>query len=257
MVPMATLDPDDTRPPYAQVFDALRYEIEQGEREPGDKLPPHRELANHYGVSIGTIKRALGELQGAGLVVSRQGQGAFVRTRRSVLESIPPSFSADILNGLWVTSYTFISGKETAIHADIARIVAQSSRRLTATNYAPPPRTQGKKPELAFRNEIDAQLVNRHLLGSWKNISDTRYFGSIHLAISPGESVMDGYYTGLLTDIEVGAMPWKWMRIDPASLANIDITRLTLKEPAEVHELLTESTGRAALPISAVTEEDD
>lgn len=257
MMTMTILDPDDTRPPYAQVVDALRYEIEQGQRKPGDKLPPHRELASHYGVSIGTIKRALGELQGAGMVVSRQGQGAFVRTRRSVLESIPPNFSADILNGLWVTCYKFRSGGGSAIHADIARIVSQSSRRVVATNYVPPPRTQGKKPELAFRNEVDAQLVSRHLLGSWKNVSDTRYFGSIHLAISPNESVMEGYYTALVTDIEVAAMPWKWVRVDPASLMDVDLSQVTLREPRAVYDLLTKSTGRTALPISAVTEEDD
>src|SRR5438552_11319128 len=62
-VPM-TLDPDDTRPPYAQVVDALRQEIEQGTLQPGAKLPTHQELVSTYGVSVGTIKRALGELQG-------------------------------------------------------------------------------------------------------------------------------------------------------------------------------------------------
>jgi DNA-binding transcriptional regulator YhcF (GntR family) len=254
---MATLDPDDTRPPYAQVVDVLRREIEQGERQPGDKLPPHRELASHYGVSIGTIKRALGELQGAGLVVSRQGQGAFVRTRRSVLESVPPSFSTEILKGLWVTCYQFITDGGLASHADIARIVPQSSRRVTATNYTPAPRTQEKGRELAFRNEIEAQLVNRHLIGNWKNVSDTRYFGSIHLAISPGEFVMEGYYTAFLSDIKVAAMPWKWLRIDSASLADVDLPRLTIKDPETVYELLTESTGKASLPISAVTEDGD
>lgn len=81
MVAMQGLDPDDTRPPYAQVVDAIRQGIERGELPPGSKLPSHQELVDHFGVSVGTVKRALGELQGAGLVLSRQGQGAFVRTR--------------------------------------------------------------------------------------------------------------------------------------------------------------------------------
>lgn len=80
MLDMRKLDPDDTRSPYVQVAAALRAEIGAGTFAPGEPLPSHRELVEHYGVSLGTVKRALGELQGAGLVVSRQGQKAFVRT---------------------------------------------------------------------------------------------------------------------------------------------------------------------------------
>ncbi|MGI9002026.1 MAG: GntR family transcriptional regulator [Pseudonocardia sp.] len=59
------LDPDDPRPTYAQVADALRCEIEQGTLRPGAKLPTHQQLVSRYGVSVGRVKRALGELQGA------------------------------------------------------------------------------------------------------------------------------------------------------------------------------------------------
>lgn len=81
MSDMGKLDPDDTRPPYVQVAEAIRTDIAGGVIEPGAKLPSHQAIAEQYGVSIGTVKRALGELQGGGLVVSRQGQGAFVRTQ--------------------------------------------------------------------------------------------------------------------------------------------------------------------------------
>src|SRR5262249_5190920 len=153
---MVTLDPDDTRPPYAQVVYGLRHESEQGVRQPGYKLPTQRAWASQYRLSVGTSKRALGELQAAGLMVSRQGQAAFVRTRRSVLESVPHSFSSEMLGGLWVTSYKFTTENGSGIHADITQIIPQSSRRITATNYAPVPRTQGYEP--TFRNEIEAQL---------------------------------------------------------------------------------------------------
>jgi len=45
------------------VVDALRGEIEHGVLPPGAKLPTHQQLVTQYGVSVGTIKRALGELQ--------------------------------------------------------------------------------------------------------------------------------------------------------------------------------------------------
>lgn len=78
---MGKLDPDDTRPPYVQVAEAIRRDIADETLKPGAKLPNHMAIAEKYGVSVGTVKRALGELQGGGFVVSRQGQGAFVRTQ--------------------------------------------------------------------------------------------------------------------------------------------------------------------------------
>jgi DNA-binding transcriptional regulator YhcF (GntR family) len=255
MFPMASLDPDDTRPPYAQVAAALRHEIEFGVLRPGAKLATHQYLADQYGVSVGTIKRALGELQGAGLIVSRQGQGAFVRTRKSILESVPSTFSADLLGGLWVTSYTFHSDQGPKPHAEIARVTPQSSRRLTSTNFPPEPRTQDHVPP--FRTEVDAQLANRHLIGFWKNVSDTRYFGSIHLAVLPGENVMAGYYTSLTSDVRVDAMAWKWVRLDPASLSTVGYPKVRLKDPGVVHDILMQFAGKFPIAASVVAEESE
>src|SRR5438067_2009485 len=109
-----------------------------------------------------------------------------------VSKAATESARADMLGGFWITSYQFYSEGCLRHHADITRITPQSTRRLTAKNYPPDPRTQGHVP--AFRNEIDAQVANRHVIGHWKNVSDTRYFGSIHLALLPGEIVMEGYY---------------------------------------------------------------
>jgi DNA-binding transcriptional regulator YhcF (GntR family) len=252
---MASLDPDDARAPYAQVAAALRQEIELGILGPGVKLPTHQRLADMYGVSVGTVKRALGELQGAGLIVSRQGQGAFVRTRKSVLESVPSTFSPAILSGLWVTAYHFHSDQEPKPHADITRITPQSGRRLTSTNYLPEPRTQDHIPP--FRTEIEAQLANRHFIGFWKNQSDTRYFGSVHLAVLPGENVMTGYYTSFTSDVRVDAMAWTWVRLDPASVGPSGYPHVRLKDPGTVNDVLMKYTDRSPIAASAVLEESE
>lgn len=257
---MQELDPDDTRPPYVQVVDAVRREIEDGTFEPGGKLPTHRQLGDRYAVSVGTVKRALGELQGAGLIVSRQGQGAFVRTRpprsaptASLLASVPSSLSADALGGLWVTSYEFTSKRGRGYHADIAHLTPESARLVTARNYPPDPRTQDRTSP--FRNQIEAQVANRHLIGHWKNTSDTRYFGSIHLAILPGETIMEGYYTSLSSDIEVDAWRWKWVRLDPAPLSGVELSQVVLKEPDAIHALVEERARYSGpLALTAVVE---
>ncbi|MGD9988684.1 GntR family transcriptional regulator [Pseudonocardia sp.] len=75
------LDPDDPRPPYQQVANALRASILTRKLAPGDKLPSGPQLSEHYGVARMTVQQAIRVLRDEGLVVSRQGSGVFVRER--------------------------------------------------------------------------------------------------------------------------------------------------------------------------------
>lgn len=75
------LDPDDPRPPYVQVANAVRAAILTKKFKPGDKLPSRNELAKTYDVAPMTVQNALRELREEGLIVSRQGSGVFVRER--------------------------------------------------------------------------------------------------------------------------------------------------------------------------------
>lgn len=75
------LDPDDPRPPYVQVANALRAAILTKKFQSGDKLPSRQELAKTYNVAPMTVQNALRELREEGLIVSRQGSGVFVRER--------------------------------------------------------------------------------------------------------------------------------------------------------------------------------
>ncbi|MGA6163912.1 GntR family transcriptional regulator [Amycolatopsis magusensis] len=75
------LDPDDPRPPYVQVANALRAAILTRKFTAGDKLPSRSELAKTYNVAPMTVQNALRELREEGLIVSRQGSGVFVRER--------------------------------------------------------------------------------------------------------------------------------------------------------------------------------
>ena len=112
-----------------------------------------------------------------------------------LLTVVPPSFPADALAGPWVTSYEFTHAGKPHYHADIVHVTAESGSRIRAVNHPPEPRSEGRRR--AFQNEIDAALAGRHLIGEWKNTSDTRYYGTLQLAVLPGETVMEGYYTGV------------------------------------------------------------
>lgn len=72
------LNPADKRPAYQQVAEDLRRMIVTGELGPGDQLPSISTITEEYEISPMTARAAIKELSNAGLVVVRQGQGAFV-----------------------------------------------------------------------------------------------------------------------------------------------------------------------------------
>ncbi|WP_406321971.1 GntR family transcriptional regulator [Streptomyces sp. NBC_01637] len=70
---------DDSRPPYVQVADYLRRQINAGELGPGDKVPSSRELQEKFGLASATIQNAFRLLKSEGLIYSVQGRGSFIR----------------------------------------------------------------------------------------------------------------------------------------------------------------------------------
>ncbi len=68
-------------PQYRSMATDLRALIETGELAPGDPLPSESTLAERYGVARGTVRHALAELEGAGLIASVHGKGRFVQRR--------------------------------------------------------------------------------------------------------------------------------------------------------------------------------
>jgi GntR family transcriptional regulator len=69
----------DAQPLYAQLRDELAARIAAQEWLPGMVIPPERELAATYCVSIQTTHRAIEDLVEEGLLTQRQGRGTFVR----------------------------------------------------------------------------------------------------------------------------------------------------------------------------------
>jgi GntR family transcriptional regulator len=65
---------------YLQVKRALLQAIEARQWRPGEALPNERDLANHWQVSIGTLRRAVDELVHEHVLVRHQGKGTFVQS---------------------------------------------------------------------------------------------------------------------------------------------------------------------------------
>ena len=72
--------PAEGVPRYMAIANAIAQDVEAGVLPEGTKLPTHRELAEHLGVTIGTVTRGYAEAGRRGLTVGEVGRGTFVRT---------------------------------------------------------------------------------------------------------------------------------------------------------------------------------
>ena len=70
---------------YLQITHGIQRALAEGSLQPGDQLPPQRELADGLGVTLGTVSRAYRELDKLGLVRGETGRGTFI-ARREVEE---------------------------------------------------------------------------------------------------------------------------------------------------------------------------
>jgi GntR family transcriptional regulator len=76
----AEFSPDPTVPGYLYIAlaDYLADLIADQTLPPGARLPGERDLAAEHGISIGTVRRATGELRERGLVVTLPAKGTYV-----------------------------------------------------------------------------------------------------------------------------------------------------------------------------------
>jgi GntR family transcriptional regulator len=75
------------RPLYLQIKDVLVGRLAAGDWRPGEAIPSELELAAQFGVSHGTVRKAIDALADDNLVVRRQGKGTFVATHTEEAQS--------------------------------------------------------------------------------------------------------------------------------------------------------------------------
>ena len=67
---------------WRRIADELEHEIARGGYAGGEKLPGEVDMARRFGVNRHTVRRALAELNGRGLVRAERGSGTYVDTAR-------------------------------------------------------------------------------------------------------------------------------------------------------------------------------
>lgn len=80
-----------------QITHQLLKSILHGDLDPGERLPPERDLAEYLGVSRGTVKRAYAKLVTSDAIDMRQGSGSYVLRNGHILEQNQKKQAADII----------------------------------------------------------------------------------------------------------------------------------------------------------------
>lgn len=73
-----SIDPRSPASPSEQLADQVRFAVASGRLVAGDRLPPVRAMASVVRVNPNTVSRAWRELELAGVLVARRGDGMFV-----------------------------------------------------------------------------------------------------------------------------------------------------------------------------------
>ena len=163
---------EDRQPKYLRIYAELRDRITSGQWPAGSSLPPQRDLAGEFGVSIMTLRQALQLLTDEGLVAARHGSGTYVAAR-----------------------YEYDLGHLRSFAADLAGQGAEISTRLLATEIITPPEQVGAR--LGGPAQV-LHLRRLRLAGGRPLIVQTSYL-PLPLAadLDPAELARRGLYTVL------------------------------------------------------------
>lgn len=92
---LINFNPVSNKKLYIQIYNQILSEIQSGSLKIGDKLPSERELCTHFGVSRAPVRQALSALEMNGIIYSRQGEGAFIKSTQIIGSESKPSFLSD------------------------------------------------------------------------------------------------------------------------------------------------------------------
>lgn len=145
---------------HRQLFTALRSQIMAGQYREGERLPTQEQLAEQFSVSRITVRRAMADLQAAGLIRNEQGVGAFVQPREY---GGPPEATLNFLQGLQrVVQQTAVRvlALETRVPPESVRTALQLGAGAHALHVVRM-RYRGKEPLLFLDAWLPERFVDR------------------------------------------------------------------------------------------------
>src|SRR6267154_6852213 len=139
---------------YRRVAATIERAIGEGQYQPGQRLASERDLAEEFGVSRPTVRRAVIALEMRGLLESRQGSGVYVR-RTSAVAPAPPR------------------------DLDIGAFDQAEARRLFEGEVAALAATLITDEELAYLESLVAEMNNEKATKEQSELADRQFHISI------------------------------------------------------------------------------
>ena len=118
-------------PLHAQCRERIHALIEHGELSPGSKLPPERELAAAWGISLAPVRQAILDLVSDGYLTRVRGSGTYVRSLKVEKKlSILSSFTASLHATGAPAEVRLLSCERAPAPADVREALEVSARSL-------------------------------------------------------------------------------------------------------------------------------
>lgn len=183
---------------YVEIAESIRRRIAAGELQPGDKLPPVRDMARRWGCTPGTVSRAYTQLAQDGLVAGRRGAGTCV---------LPNALQADRPTWRWVSLVNraeqflleAIGSGHTPAQAESALSVAiarwQDLRREGVPQPEPEDRDAAAGLRFSGSHDLAVELLSQMLTEETPEVRlSVEYVGSLGglMALAQGEADVAG-----------------------------------------------------------------
>jgi GntR family hexuronate regulon transcriptional repressor len=143
---------------YQQVAAAIERAVAEGRYQPGQRLASERDLAEEFGVSRPTVRRAVIALEMRGLLEARQGSGVYVRQ-----SSAPPAPAPIAPKDLDIGAFE---------HAEARRLFEGEVAALAATLIT--------DEELAYLETLVVEMNNKDATKEQSELADRQF----HIAIA-------------------------------------------------------------------------
>lgn len=105
---------------YSIVSDGLRRQIRAGQAKPGDRLPSMEKLAEEFGVSLITVRKAVEVLEAEDLLTREQGRGTFVAHTANAREWLRISTTWDDLLSVYAQNRGRMENRVLIRHEGVA-----------------------------------------------------------------------------------------------------------------------------------------
>lgn len=125
-------------PKYQTLVTHLADAIASGRLRHGERLPPQREMASQFGVTVATITRVISEASRQGLVVARSGSGTFVAAAPATAVVAAPA--EDAMPGLAISDVIDLQLNSVPMVPAVAQALRAAMRELS----------QDDRPEQVF-----------------------------------------------------------------------------------------------------------